>query len=130
MTRTAAQARPGQAAQARHGSAAQGLLGRLSGELAAMAGLAARVQTAVGEALHADGAPAPAVLVELQQIDRLQQTLEDLVHVVASVAAEPEIDADGLERLAAEVRLHAVADVVTGCTANPEPQRSGTLSLF
>ncbi len=112
------------------GTPVQALLARLSGELAAMAGLAARVQSAVGEALHTDGAPAPAVLVELQQIDRLQQTLEDLVHVVATVAAEPGIDTAGLERLSAEVRLHAVADLVTGYTRNPEPVAAGALSLF
>ncbi len=113
------------------GSPAQALLGRLSGELAAMAGLAHRVQAAVGEALHTDGAPAPAVLVELQQIDRLQQTLEDLVHVVATVAAEPGIDENALLVLAGQVRLHAVADLVTGdVSCRASAPAAGVVNLF
>ena len=100
------------------------LIARLSAKLDEMAGLAGRVQSALGAALPAGFAPSSGVAKDLQQIDRLQQTLEDLARVTRALSEERGEQVH-LPRLAALARLHDVSVAIAGRAAEEEDDHPG-----
>ena len=108
------------------------LLLALSEELSDLGASAASVQATLGDILEgaAGGGAGDHGLWHMQEIDRLQQTLEDLSAILRAAAAHDGHLID-IDRLIAATRLEALRDRLRGTSGGAaEGQQSGVVALF
>ena len=108
------------------------LLLTLSEELSDLSASAASLQATLGAILEGAtaGGPGEHGLWHMQEIDRLQQTLEDLSAILRCTAEQDDRLVD-VDRLIAATRLGALRDRLRGTAGGAaEDQQSGVVALF
>lgn len=108
------------------------LAGRISTELASLAGLSCEVQRALSLCQFADHT-APEAIRGLQGLDRITQALDDLARLMAALSHEvpPTVELRA-HPLFAQLRLHELICNLNPNAAQPEagPQAVGEIQWF
>ena len=102
----------------------------LSEELSDLATATTAIQAALGEALQGAASAGQNGFWQLQEIDRLQQTLEDLSAILRAAAEDegPRVD---VERLARVARLGSLRERIRGATRDAAGvQGPGIVAIF
>ncbi len=110
------------------------VLGRVGAELAGAAAALKSLQDDLAPVLTEARAVGPALVVRLQSLDAVEQTLRDLSRFVGDLAAgAPPIDRDRIDRLLDGLTLGGLADRLRagGSTAAAGAEaRAGDMELF
>lgn len=102
----------------------------VSEEVSDLAASAAEIQVALGHMLQGADAGSSAGFWHIQEIDRLQQTLDDLSAILRSASEDDGARLD-VERIASAARLGAIRERLRGSTGDAATvQDAGIVAFF